>query len=270
MNTELLMCDAKHFRIEYAINPYMSVATQPDPLAAVVEHEAIEKAHVDAGRMVSRLPSAPECPDMVYTANSALVCGRQVVLGSPPPARRPEIRYFRTWFQEHEFDVHDAPYPFSGQGDALPCGARLLLGHGHRTDRRMDAVLADLLGYQVVPLRTVSEQWYDLDLAVAVIDRGTVAYCPQALDAPSRDRLRDQGLDLIEVTVEEARRFGLNLISDGSTVTMTTGAPRLAAELRERGAEVVELPTVELRKGGGGIRCTALTLDNPPPAPARS
>jgi N-dimethylarginine dimethylaminohydrolase len=52
----------------------------------------------------------------------------------------------------------------------------------------------------------------------------------------------------------------LNLISDGTTVTMTSGAPRLAAELRERGLHVVELDTTELRKGGGGVRCTALTL----------
>jgi N-dimethylarginine dimethylaminohydrolase len=53
----------------------------------------------------------------------------------------------------------------------------------------------------------------------------------------------------------------LNLISDATTVTMTSGAPRLAADLRERGLHVVELATTELAKGGGGIRCTALTLD---------
>ncbi|NUO57809.1 MAG: amidinotransferase, partial [Hamadaea sp.] len=28
---------------------------------------------------------------------------------------------------------------------------------------------------------------------------------------------------------------------------------------------VIELDTTELAKGGGGVRCTALTLDNPPP-----
>nr|WP_238589955.1 hypothetical protein [Pseudonocardia sp. AL041005-10] len=47
---------------------------------------------------------------------------------------------------------------------------------------------------------------------------------------------------------------------------MTQGAPRLAATLRERGFDVVELSTTELRKGGGGVRCTALTLDNTCPA----
>jgi len=45
---------------------------------------------------------------------------------------------------------------------------------------------------------------------------------------------------------------------------MTDGAPRLAAQLREHGLHVGELDTTELRKGGGGVRCTALTLDNRP------
>ncbi len=155
----------------------------------------------------------------------------------------------------------DAPYPFSGQGDALRCGTVLLAASGQRTDRRMHPVLADDLGLEVVALRTSGPLWYDLDLAVAVIDNPhTLAYCPEALDRPSVHALHALGLDLIEVTVEEAARFALNLISDGTTVTMTSGAPRLAAELRERGLHVVELDTTELRKGGGGVRCTALTL----------
>jgi N-dimethylarginine dimethylaminohydrolase len=69
-------------------------------------------------------------------------------------------------------------------------------------------------------------------------------------------------MELIEVSPAEAAAFALNLISDGRTVTMTSGAPRLAADLRSLGLTVTELDTTELRKGGGGIRCTALTLDN--------
>ncbi|MCR3719730.1 MULTISPECIES: hypothetical protein [Prauserella salsuginis group] len=113
-----------------------------------------------------------------------------------------------------------------------------------------------------MPLHTVDRRWYDLDLAVAVIGNPhTLAWCPEALDRPSRDRIENLGLDLIEVSRGEAEHFALNLISDGDTVTMTRSAPRLAAELRSRGLHVVELSTTELAKGGGGVRCTALTLD---------
>jgi N-dimethylarginine dimethylaminohydrolase len=263
VNSELLVSDTRHYRIDYEINPYMSTAVQPDPESAATEHAAIVAAHRAAGRIVHHIPAAPECPDMVYTANAALVRGDRAVLGSPPGPRQHEIPYFRAWLQAHGYDVLDAPYPFSGQGDALPCGDLVLAGYGQRTDKRMHTVLADHLGYRIVALRTSGPHWYDLDLAVAVIDNPhTIAYCPDALDRPSQYALHDLGLDLIEVSVDEAACFALNLVSDGAAVTMTSGAPRLAAQLRERGLQVTELDTTELRKGGGGVRCTALTLDN--------
>lgn len=266
MNNRFLVSDATHFRIDYEINPYMHTAVQPDPRMAVAEHKAIVAAHLAAGRTVEYLPSAPECPDMVFTANAAVVRVERAILGSPPPERKAEVPYFRKWLTSRGYEVVEAPYAFSGQGDALAFGNLLLMGYGQRTDRRMDAVLAAELGYQVVSLRTVSSRWYDLDLAVAVVSYPhTLAYCPQALDAPSRRRLRALELDLIEVSVDEAAQFALNLISDGSTVTMSRGAPRLAGALRDRGLRVVELDTTELAKGGGGVRCTALTLDNPGP-----
>ncbi len=263
MNSELLVSDTAHFRVDYEINPYMHTEVQPRPEAAAAEHQAIVAAHLAAGRKVEYLPSAPDCPDMVFTANAALVRGDRAVLGCPPPERRAEIPHFSEWLTGRGIEVVEAPYSFSGQGDALAFGPLLLVGHGQRTDERMLPVLARELRQEVVPLRTVSARWYDLDLAVGVISDGTLAYCPEALDAHSRDTLRGLGADLIEVSAEEAGLFALNLVSDGTTVTMTRGVPRLAGELRDRGLEVVELATTELAKGGGGIRCTALTLDNP-------
>lgn len=268
LNSHLVVSDADHFRVDYEINPYMDAHEQPDRDAAVAEHARIVEAHRAAGRTVEYLPSAPQCPDMVFTANAALVSGPTAVLGDPPTERRPEIAHHRAWLQRRGLEVVDAPYAFSGQGDALPCGELLLAGHGQRTDVRMHRFLGERLGYEVVGLRTAGPEWYDLDLAVAVIDNPhTLAWCPAAFDGPSRRRIRGLGLDLIEVSVGEAQRFALNLISDGDTVTMTDRAPRLAAQLRERGLRVVELATRELAKGGGGVRCTALTL-NPAPGAA--
>ncbi|GGN93979.1 amidinotransferase [Streptomyces albiflavescens] len=264
MNSELLVSDASHFRVDYEINPYMDTAVQPDAEATLAEHRAIVAAHLAAGRTVEYLPSVPQCPDMVFTANAAVVRGGRAVLGCPPPQRKAEIPYFQEWLANRGFEVVEAPYAFSGQGDALACGDLLLTGHGQRTDERMLPVLARELDYEVVPLRTLNSRWYDLDLAVGVIDADTVAYCPQALDATSLRTLRGLGVELIEVSLEEATRFALNLISDGTTVTMAQAAPRLAAALRDRGLKVVGLGTSELAKGGGGIRCTALTLDRAP------
>ena len=260
----LLMCSARYFRIDYEINPYMHVGVQPDVEAALVEHENIVEAHLAAGRKIEFVDADPSCPDMTYTANAAVVQGNRAVLATLPPERADETPHHRAWLESHEFEVASTPYAFSGQGDALACGPLLLAAHGQRTDIRAFRTLQQHLDYEIVPLRTTSSQWYDLDLAVAVIHQGSVlAYNPAALDAPSLRTVRGLGMELIEVSPAEAAAFALNLISDGRTVTMTAGAPRLAADLRSLGLAVTELDTTELRKGGGGIRCTALTLDNP-------
>ncbi|HEY3478005.1 MAG TPA: arginine deiminase-related protein, partial [Streptomyces sp.] len=232
--------------------------------AALTEHENIVEAHLAAGRKVEFVDADPACPDMTYTANAAVVRGNRAVLATLPPERAAETPHHRTWLADNGFEVAETRYAFSGQGDALACGSYLLAAHGQRTDVRAFRTLARHLDYEIVSLRTTSPRWYDLDLAVAVIDPGAaLAYNPQALDAPSLRTLRGLGMELIEVAPEEAAAFALNLISDGRTVTMTSGAPRLAADLRAAGLTVTELDTTQLRKGGGGIRCTALTLDNP-------
>ncbi|WP_226962566.1 hypothetical protein [Streptomyces sp. C8S0] len=91
MNSELLVSDVRHFRVDYEINPYMDTAVQPDAEAALTEHQEILAAHLAAGRKVEYIPSAPECPDMVFTANAAVVRGDRAVLGCPPPQRKAEI-----------------------------------------------------------------------------------------------------------------------------------------------------------------------------------
>lgn len=220
------MCSAEYFRIDYEINPYMNTAVQPDLAGAIAEHRRIVDAHLTAGRKVEFIDADPACPDMTYTANAAVVRGDRAVLATLPRERAAETPHYREWLQAAGFEVAETRYRFSGQGDALACGDLLLAAHGQRTDERAHRILARHLNYEIVSLRTTSSRWYDLDLAVAVIHAGrTLAYHPEALDTASLRRLRGLGLDLIPVQAAEAARFALNLISDGRTVTMTSGAP---------------------------------------------
>ena len=147
------------------------------PAAAAAEHEAIVAAHRRRAAASSTWPP-PECPDMVFTANApwcaatgpcwasaARTQGRDVVL--PGMAGRPRLRRV------------EAPYPFSGQGDAWPAATCCSPATGSAPTGGCTPCSPEL-GYEVVPLRTVSPRWYDLDLAVAVIENPhTLAYCPR-------------------------------------------------------------------------------------------
>lgn len=55
----------------------------------------ITDTHRAAGRTLEHLPSSPDEPDMVSTANAAVVRGSTAMLGDPPNARRGEIPHTR-------------------------------------------------------------------------------------------------------------------------------------------------------------------------------
>lgn len=263
MNKHMLVTDAKNFRVDFEINPYMHEIDQPDAAKAVEQHEAIMQAHRDAGRTLEYLPTLPGIPDMIYVANSGLTRGNKVILSLLPKERQPETPHYRKWYQDNGFEVIEPPYLFSGQGDALPLGDKVIMGTGWRTDARMHDFVADNLGYEVIPIQTLGQEWYDCDLAIAILRHDLIAFCPEAMDQASIERISTiPGVDHIIVSLDEAKKFACNLVSDGQIVTMTDDAPQLSEAIKNHGLTVIKLATDQLAKGGGAIRCTSLALDN--------
>ncbi len=143
-------------------------------------------------------------------------------------------------------------------------------------------VLAKSLGYEVIGLQTVPKinnngqpvinditGWpdsffYDIDLAIAILREDLIAWCPEAFIPVSRDKIRALNINKIEVSLEEAMKgFCCNLISDGETVVMSANAPEFKSKIESHGLNTITPKIAELCKGGGFIRCTTLTLNNP-------
>jgi N-dimethylarginine dimethylaminohydrolase len=262
-NRHLLMCRPDYFRIAFQINPYMDTHVQPDPTILHHEYDALIAAHQTAGRTLDFIEPDPSLPDMTFTANHALIRGQKAVLAQLPPERHPEVAHTRRWLKAHGFDVVESPHLFSGQGDALPTGTGAVIkGRGWRSDPRTDALVHEHLGYEVIPVHTTGPEWYDIDLVIAILRPGLIAVYLDALDAPSLATLRARiDLEIIPVPLADARRFALNLVSDGTTVTLPAGSPGFERMLESRGFTVVPLPITQLQLSGGGVRCTALALD---------
>jgi N-dimethylarginine dimethylaminohydrolase len=169
----------------------------------------------------------------------------------------------RPWLEAHGFKVYECPYRFSGQGDCLPTGTGAVIkGRQWRSDPRSDDFIRETLGYEIIPVHTISDEWYDNDLVFGIIRPGLVAVAWDALDEVSQATLRARDdLEFIDVALGEAKNFVCNLVSDGETVVMPEGGPLLAAELQRRGLSVVEKSIDQLKLGGGAIRCTTLALD---------
>ncbi len=274
------MSGADYFSDEYAINPYMDSSLVVDNARAVAEHTAIMEALKAADVSVTKVAPPPNCQDGVYTANWGLTRGNKVVLSSLPNKRQAEEAAAKKALTDLGFTTIEAPYRFSGQGDALPCGNLVFMGSHYRTDPRMHDFVAQNLGYEVVSLQTVPEigqteakinevtGWpdgffYDLDLALSVLTPNLIAWCPQAFTPESQARLRALDIQKIEVTPEEAvKGFACNLVSTGEVVIMSANAPLLQAAIEAHGLKTVTPTVSELAKGGGYIRCVSLTLDN--------
>lgn len=274
------MTGAEYFSVE-ELNPYSHKDEQPNQVKATREHKTIEDALKKVGVQIEKYPAPPECQDAIYTANWGLTRGNKVVLSNLPAMRDTEEPHAKKALQALGFETIDAPYLFSGQGDALPCGNLLFAGQTYRTDPRMHDFVAKELGFEVISLETIpvldangaveinavtgwpNSFFYDIDLALSILSPTLIAWCPEAFTPESQAKLRNLPIDKIEVSLEEARvGFACNLVSTGESVIMSNNAPLLQAELEARGFTTITPEITELAKGGGYIRCTTLTLDN--------
>jgi N-dimethylarginine dimethylaminohydrolase len=256
------MCPPTFFGVAYRINPWMDPAQPADPHRATAQWEAIVAAYRRAGHDVVLGEASPGLPDMVFTANAAVVHDGRVLLARfRYPERSPEAAAYAAAFRAAGYtDITPSSYVNEGQGDYLHAGGLVLGGSGFRTDPRSHAEVAEFTGCTVVGLGLVDPRFYHLDTALAVLDEGLVAYWPGAFDAASTGVLAELFPDAIVATEEDAVAFGLNAWSDGATVFVAPGAPHLRAELRERGLAVTELATSELQRAGGSVKCCTLEL----------
>ena len=275
------MSDTNYFDDTAAINPYMGGSEPIDKQQAHLEHQAIRTALELANIAVKQIPAPVGCQDGVYTANWALIYGQKAIMARLPNARQAEEAYAVASLQALGKTIVQVPnnLRFSGQGDALPCGQYLFCGSHYRTDLAVHDILANETGLEVVSLQTVPQidsagrpvtnsasGWpdsffYDIDLALAVIDPNLIAWCPEAFMPASQEKIQALPIKKIEISLEEATEaFACNLVSTGQIIIMSAHAPRFKAELESRGLQVITPEIKELAKGGGYIRCTTLTL----------
>lgn len=282
MNRTVLMSGPKYFSVK-ELNAYSKQNNQPDPDKAATEFANIKAAVEQAGITVVKVdePEGEGCQDGIFTANWGLCRGDTCILASLPGPRKAEEPYAEKVLQGLGKRVIHPPFLFSGQGSALPCGNLLFTGYGYRNDPRIHDFLAQTLGYEVIPLKTIPELdehgkpvfnqatgllssfFYDIDLAVSILRKDLIAWCPEAFSPESRARMRAIPIEKIEVSLDEAMQaLACNLVSTGETVVMGAHAPKLKAAIEDHGLHVITVQLEELAKGGGYIRCTTLTLDN--------
>jgi len=264
LSPQILMCPPDFYGIEYEINPWMSTRRQVDHALAVDQWQGLRRLLVAAGAEISEVSPVAGLPDLVFTANAAIIFRQEAVLARfKHEQRQGEESQFRNSLEGLGFTVADPPgeFAFEGAGDALFCGETLLAGYRMRSDASGQQQIGEQLGVRVLPLELVDPYYYHLDTCFCPLAQDAAIYFPAAFDDYGRRVLEENVEQLIAVEESEARRFACNAVVVGRTVITNSGCPGLHEQLRQAGYTPLGTPLGEFVKAGGSAKCLTLRLD---------
>jgi N-dimethylarginine dimethylaminohydrolase len=278
MTARFLMCRPDHFAVDYAINPWMNPESWARESKILVnasgrEWAALHRTLTGIGAAIELLPPAPHLPDLVFTANAAVVLDRKAVLARfRHPERRREEEPFANGFRALQArGVIDmvAKLPgdlvLEGAGDCVWDRTRNLfwMGYGPRSDRDAACLIKGVFGVDVVSLELADARFYHLDTALCPLSRGEIMLVPAAFTEQALAQIRAlvAPTDLIEVPMEDACHLAANAVCVGETVVTSHCGGHLHRRLAERGYQVKVTPLPSFLRSGGAAFCLTLRLD---------
>lgn len=283
----VLLCAPDHFEVSYRINPWMEPDTWTNGAARFAARaregwRRLREAYLGLGARIETMPPQRGLPDMVFTANSAVVLdGKAVLARFLNPERRGEQAHGRRMFEalvqrDIVQSLHETPDEvwFEGAGDAIWDRHRRLfwVGYGQRSSLAARDTLRRVYGVDTVSLELASPRFYHLDTCLCLLSGGEILWYPPAFTPSAQALLRALAGDaLIEASEEDANRFGVNAVSIGRDLVMGHCSPGLRLRLERQGYRIVTIPLESFGRAGGGAYCLTLRLDQrSDDAPTRS
>jgi N-dimethylarginine dimethylaminohydrolase len=271
------MCRPEHFAVSYAINPWMDPQSwardEHAHAAAGCEWAVLHRKLLELGGTIEHVPPAAGLPDLVFTANAAVVLDRRVLLARfrHQERQREEVHFeaaFRSLQARGLVDaVRKLPknLVLEGAGDCVWDASRELfwLGYGPRSDAAARRIVADTFGHDTVALELADGRFYHMDTALSPLPGGEVMYLPDAFTATGLAVVHSRiaAHDRIEIGIEDGCRLAANAVCLGHTLVVSDCGKRLRAELTERGYAVVTTPLPSFLRSGGSAFCLTLRLD---------
>jgi N-dimethylarginine dimethylaminohydrolase len=273
MSKRFLVCPPTHYAVNYDINPWMTRNVGYSAPNAQRQWDRFVETLTCAGDVeFVHLEANEHVPDLVFTANAALICGKLAIVSSfRHPERRREQGIFRaaltraglaTTFLQQTY--------FEGAGDAMFDRVRptCYVGYGWRSERNATLQLQEIVGCRVIPLLLVDERFYHLDTALCPLGSGHVLAYMNAFSPHAQTLLRraiDPGY-LIELDLEDALALAANAVEVGDAVVMHAASRRLQERLNDAGYRVFCTELDEFIRAGGSAKCLTLQLDDGPVA----
>jgi len=278
MTPRILMCRPEHFGVVYSINPWMDPAEwgRDEQALAATSHSqwmALHQTLRNLGARIELVPPAAGLPDLVFTANAAVVMDRKALLARfRHPQRRVEegqlaitFAALRTRGIIDEIVMLPDDVVLEGAGDCVFDRTRNLfwLGYGQRSDAAATKAVEDVFGLDLVALELADPRFYHMDTALSALPRGEIMYVPEAFTAEGRDIIASRApkSQRVAIAQEDATQLCANAVCIGDALVMSACSDRLRAQLAERGYRVVTTPLTSFLRSGGSAFCLTLRLD---------
>jgi len=274
-----LMCRPQYFAVTYSINPWMDPAAwsqSGDALhgEAVRQWEGLLHAVRRSGATVELVEPENGLPDLVFTANSAVVLdGKALLARFRHPQRQGEEPVYAAAFNAlrsrgliDEVVTLPPGVTLEGAGDCLWDAHRQLfwMGCGFRSGVEAREVVAEQFGVPCVALALADPAFYHLDTCFSPLPCGAVMYYPAAFTTEGLAQIhaRVAPTQRIAIAAEDAAHFAANAVNFGRTILVSSCSETLRAQLKKRGYTVVEAPLTVFQRSGGSACCLTLRLDH--------
>jgi N-dimethylarginine dimethylaminohydrolase len=254
-----LMCPPHHFQVAYSINPWMDPRAWASGRrhlmrAAERQWQALYETMLMGGAEVEVINAIPDEPDLVFTANAAVVLDRKALLARfRYQERRAEEPIFAASMHrlrsQGDMDVViDLPegIVLEGAGDCIWDRERghFWLGFGPRSDSAARHLVTDVFGIECVPLELTDPRFYHLDTAFCALPSGEVMFYPNAFTPAARRAINDRVMCAQQILLqdEDATAFAANAVAVGHRIMLSSCSTQLRDQLEERGYVVTEIP----------------------------
>lgn len=273
-----LMCRPRYFAVDYAINPWMEPriwARRRHSLASVARRqwEDLARALRRLGAEIALVPPAPGLPDLVFTANAAVVLDRTALLARfRYPERQQEQPYYEAAFRRLQargaidsVRVLPRQLVLEGAGDCVWDEARqhFWLGYGPRSHAAAKPVVEKTFGVEAVALELADPRFYHMDTALCPLPHGHVMYVADAFTPAARAvvEARVAAEDRIEIAPRDADQLAANAVCFGDAVILSACSDALRSRLAECGYRAIVTPLDAFQRSGGSAFCLTLRLD---------
>jgi len=276
---QLLMSPPDFFEVAYTINPWMnpeqwSLDSKRLLRDALAGWNALRATYEALGARVLVKPAAKGWPDLVFTANCAVVLDGKAILARYLKYERAgeELHGQRMFDQLKARGEIDAVYRtpegvyFEGAGDAIydPLRKLMWMGWGQRSSRAAHHTVEQVFGIPTLSLELVDPHFYHLDTAFCLLSGGEILYHPAAFTAEGREQIRAlvAADKLIEAPQEDADHLAVNSVCIGREIVMCYCSQALRQRLEQRGYRVHVVPLGAFNRSGGAAYCLTLKLNN--------